>query len=54
MAFTATVLAWGLVDHEAGYIAASRYISVMVNVLSVKCQGDILSSELLVINTITL
>jgi hypothetical protein len=32
MAFTATVLAWGLVDHEGGYIAASMYIALMMNV----------------------
>jgi hypothetical protein len=27
MAFTATVLAWGLVDHEAGYTAAGEYVT---------------------------
>jgi hypothetical protein len=26
MAYTATVLAWGLVDHEGGYTAAGMYM----------------------------
>jgi len=30
MAFTATVLAWGLVDYEAGYTAAGTYSVAMV------------------------
>jgi hypothetical protein len=30
MAFTATVLAWGLVDYEAGYSSAGMYIVVKV------------------------
>ena len=30
MAFTATVLAWGLVDYEAGYSSAGMYIVLMV------------------------
>jgi len=30
MAFTATVLAWGLVDYEAGYSSAGTYILLMV------------------------
>ena len=30
MAYTATVLAWGLVDYEAGYASAGMYIVVMV------------------------
>ena len=28
MAYTATVLAWGLVDHEGGYIAAGMYMHI--------------------------
>jgi hypothetical protein len=27
MAYTATVLAWGIVDNEAGYNAAGEYIT---------------------------
>ena len=30
MAYTATVLAWGLLDYEAGYISAGTHIVVMV------------------------
>jgi hypothetical protein len=30
MAYTATVLAWGLVDNQAGYTAAGTYIPVTV------------------------
>jgi hypothetical protein len=30
MAQTATVLAWGLVDYEAGYSSAAMYMIVMV------------------------
>jgi hypothetical protein len=30
MAYTATVLSWGLVDYEAGYTAAGMYIIVKV------------------------
>ena len=32
MAFTATVLAWGLVDYEAGYSLAGTYSVVTQNV----------------------
>jgi hypothetical protein len=32
MAYTATILAWGLVDYEAGYSSAGTYITVMLNV----------------------
>jgi len=28
MAYTATVLAWGLVDHEGGYRAAGTYVDI--------------------------
>ena len=30
MAYTATVLAWGLVDYELGYSSAGMYIVMMV------------------------
>lgn len=30
MAYTATVLAWGLVDNQAGYSAAGAYITVTI------------------------
>jgi hypothetical protein len=33
MAYTATVMAWGLVDYEAGYISAGMYIVVMVKLM---------------------
>jgi hypothetical protein len=32
MAYTATVMAWGLGEYEGGYISAGMYIVVMVKV----------------------
>jgi hypothetical protein len=32
MAYTATVLAWGLIDYEAGYSSAGMYSVLMVKV----------------------
>jgi hypothetical protein len=32
MAYTITVLAWGMVDYEAGYFSAGTYIVVVVKV----------------------
>jgi len=34
MAYTATVLAWGLVDHPAGYSSAGTCLTLMVNAYS--------------------
>jgi hypothetical protein len=32
MAFTTTVLAWGLIDYEAGYTSAGMYIVVLIKI----------------------